>query len=31
MNCATAGWYGFETKGKFEAVAGAENAPTVEF
>ncbi|WP_144603657.1 LemA family protein [Algoriphagus algorifonticola] len=26
-----AGWYGFETKGKFEAVAGAENAPTVEF
>ena len=26
-----AGWYGFETNGKFEAVAGAENAPTVEF
>ena len=26
-----AGWYGFETKGYFEASAGAENAPTVEF
>ena len=26
-----AGWYGFETKGYFEAAAGAENAPTVEF
>ncbi|WP_297336919.1 LemA family protein [Algoriphagus sp.] len=26
-----AGWYGFETKGTFEAAAGAENAPTVEF
>jgi len=26
-----AGWYGFERKGYFEATAGAENAPTVEF
>lgn len=26
-----AGWYGFETKGYFEASAGAENAPTVQF
>lgn len=26
-----AGWYGFETKGYFEASAGSENAPTVEF
>lgn len=26
-----AGWYGFETKGYFEAAAGAETAPTVEF
>ena len=26
-----AGWYGFEGKGYFEAVAGAENAPTVQF
>lgn len=26
-----AGWYGFETKGTFEASAGAENAPTVQF
>lgn len=26
-----AGWYGFERKGYFEAAAGAENAPTVEF
>ena len=26
-----AGWYGFETKGTFEAAAGAENAPAVEF
>lgn len=26
-----AGWYGFETKGYFEAAAGSENAPTVEF
>jgi LemA protein len=26
-----AGWYGFETKGYFEAAAGAENAPTVQF
>ncbi|AEL27385.1 LemA family protein [Cyclobacterium marinum] len=26
-----AGWYGFERKGYFEASAGAENAPTVEF
>lgn len=26
-----AGWYGFERKGYFEAVAGSENAPTVEF
>ncbi|GMQ25284.1 LemA family protein [Algoriphagus sp. oki45] len=26
-----AGMYGFETKGYFEAAAGAENAPTVQF
>ncbi|HLW19479.1 MAG TPA: LemA family protein [Cyclobacteriaceae bacterium] len=26
-----AGWYGFEVKGYFEAAAGAENAPTVQF
>jgi LemA protein len=26
-----AGWYGFETKGYFEAAQGAENAPTVQF
>ena len=26
-----AGWYGFETKGYFEAVQGAETAPTVQF
>ncbi len=26
-----AGWYGFERKGYFEASAGAETAPTVEF
>ncbi len=26
-----AGWYGFEKKGYFEASAGAENAPTVQF
>lgn len=26
-----AGWYGFERKGYFEAAAGAENAPTVQF
>ena len=26
-----AGWYGFETKGYFEAAAGAETAPTVQF
>ena len=26
-----AGWYGFEIKGYFEAAAGAENAPTVQF
>ncbi len=26
-----AGWYGFETKGTFEASAGAENAPSVQF
>jgi LemA protein len=26
-----AGWYGFETKGYFEAAAGAESAPTVQF
>lgn len=26
-----AGWYGFATKGYFEATAGAENAPTVQF
>jgi LemA protein len=26
-----ASWYGFERKGYFEAAAGAENAPTVEF
>lgn len=30
-NNVFAGWYGFETKGYFEAVAGAENAPTVQF
>jgi LemA protein len=26
-----AGWYGFETKGYFEAAQGAETAPTVQF
>ena len=26
-----AGWYGFAAKGYFEAAAGAENAPKVEF
>jgi len=26
-----AGWYGFEAKGYFEAAAGSENAPTVQF
>jgi LemA protein len=26
-----AGWYGFERKGYFEATAGAEQAPTVQF
>lgn len=26
-----AGWYGFAAKGYFEAAAGAENAPTVQF
>jgi LemA protein len=26
-----AGWYSFEPKGYFEAAAGAENAPTVQF
>jgi LemA protein len=26
-----AGWYGFERKGYFEAAAGAETAPTVQF
>ncbi|TXE14624.1 LemA family protein [Algoriphagus aquimarinus] len=26
-----AGWYGFEQKGYFEATAGSENAPTVQF
>jgi len=26
-----AGWYGFETKGYFEAAAGSETAPTVQF
>jgi LemA protein len=26
-----AGWYGFERKGYFEAAAGSENAPTVQF
>ncbi|HSJ68788.1 MAG TPA: LemA family protein, partial [Anditalea sp.] len=26
-----AGWFGFERKGYFEASAGAEQAPTVEF
>lgn len=26
-----AGWYGFEHKGYFEATAGAETSPTVEF
>jgi len=30
-NNVSAGWYGFETKGYFEASAGAENVPTVEF
>jgi LemA protein len=26
-----AGWFGFERKGYFEAAAGAQNAPTVQF
>jgi LemA protein len=26
-----AGWYGFAAKGYFEAVAGADKAPTVQF
>jgi len=26
-----AGWYGFETKGTFQASEGAENAPSVQF
>lgn len=26
-----AGWYGFDRKGYFEAAAGAENAPSVQF
>ncbi|WP_296701834.1 LemA family protein [Algoriphagus sp.] len=26
-----AGWYGFEAKGYFEAAAGSENAPSVQF
>ncbi|MBC3539440.1 LemA family protein [Rufibacter sediminis] len=26
-----AGWFGFEKKGYFEAAAGAQNAPTVQF
>lgn len=26
-----AGWYGFDSKGYFEATEGAENAPSVEF
>jgi LemA protein len=26
-----AGWYGFETKGTFQASEGAQNAPTVQF
>lgn len=26
-----AGWYGFEGRGYFEAVAGSENAPAVQF
>lgn len=30
-NSVFAGWYGFDTKGYFESVAGAENAPTVQF
>jgi LemA protein len=30
-NNVFAGWYGFEVKGYFEATAGAENAPTVQF
>ncbi len=30
-NNLLAGWYGFAAKGYFEAAAGAENAPKVEF
>lgn len=30
-NNVFAGWYGFDTKGYFESVEGAENAPTVQF
>ncbi|MBM3169261.1 MAG: LemA family protein [Bacteroidetes bacterium] len=30
-NNLLAGWYGFVAKGYFEAAAGAENAPTVQF
>lgn len=30
-NNLLAGWYGFAAKGYFEAAAGAENAPTVQF
>lgn len=30
-NSVFAGWYGFETKGYFEAAPGSENAPTVQF
>lgn len=30
-NNMLAGWYGFEPKGYFEAAAGAEKAPTVNF
>jgi LemA protein len=30
-NNVFAGWYDFEPKGTFEASAGAENAPTVQF
>ncbi len=26
-----AGWYGFDSKGYFESIEGAENAPSVEF
>ena len=31
QNNLFAGWYGFVAKGYFEAVAGADKAPTVQF